>query len=83
MMYSFYVIRAVRILRSLRVYVKFMSILDPVDRFASLMALYAGVFVLFFAAVLQILEKHEQPLPYHVWVYFAFVTTATVGYGMT
>jgi hypothetical protein len=81
MLYSFFICRSVRILRALRAYVKFSGIIDAVDRYAAQMVLFASVFVLFFASVMQTLEKHSQTLAFHIWIYYAFVTVATVGYG--
>jgi voltage-gated potassium channel Kch len=81
MLYALFCIRPVRILRSLRVYVKVMGIKDPVDRYATLMGIVAGVVILTFTGIMQILETHAQPLPFHTWIYYTSVTVATVGYG--
>ena len=37
--------------------------------------------ILFFAAVLQFLESQHQDLEFHTWMYGAWITLATVGYG--
>lgn len=33
------------------------------------------------AAVMQYLEESTQPYEYHTWLYYIWVSTATVGYG--
>ena len=33
------------------------------------------------AAVMQFLEHTALPYPFHTWMYYIWVTTATVGYG--
>lgn len=81
MMYSLFAFRTVRILRALRAHTQFSGIVDAVDRYVAQMALFASVFILFFSALMQFLEKTIQPLPFHTWIYYTAVTVATVGYG--
>jgi hypothetical protein len=81
MIYFFFAFRSARILRSLRAHVKLRGIVDAVDRYVAQMGLFAGVFILFFAALMQFLEKTAQPFPFHTWIYYISVTVATVGYG--
>ena len=33
------------------------------------------------SALMQFLEETQQPLEFHTWMYWNWVTTATVGYG--
>lgn len=48
--------------------------------FAGEVALYALVFMLFFASMMQFLEAEDQ-LQFHTWTYFIVVTVSSVGYG--
>lgn len=78
--YILHLLRNFRILRCLRVEVKFNLIEDAVDRYMGEIALYAASMILFFAAVINFLED-AQPLKFHTWMYFIWVTITTVGYG--
>mmetsp|Transcript_8231 Transcript_8231/g.15524 ORF Transcript_8231/g.15524 Transcript_8231/m.15524 type:complete len:1217 (+) Transcript_8231:175-3825(+) len=70
-----------RILRALRVHRKLVFIEDEVQRFLSQMALSVLTMILFDAAIMQYLEKQEQNLEFHTWMYFLVVSISTVGYG--
>eukprot|EP01039_Chlorochromonas_danica_P003716 gene3716-4065_t len=75
-------LKAVRLLRLLRLSPWLAEVVgDPVQRQVAEMALQASAMLLFFAALLQSLEETEQEESLHVWLYFAWVTVATVGYG--
>eukprot|EP01031_Cornospumella_fuschlensis_P036437 gene36437-44200_t len=43
--------------------------------------LYCVVFLLFFAAIMQYLESSFSPFGFHTWLFYIWVTVATVGYG--
>jgi hypothetical protein len=45
------------------------------------MCLAISIMILFFSAVMQFLEQTVQPHSYHTWMYYIWVTIATVGYG--
>jgi hypothetical protein len=70
-----------RIMRALRLRKWLMKIEDDVDRCLGEITLTVSVMMLFDAALLQYLEVTEQPYEFHVWVYFMWITTTTVGYG--
>ncbi len=79
--YSIYGLKTVRILRALWFSKKLMKIDDAVDRYIGEMSLSISLMILFFSAVVQYLEYEVQPYPFHTWMYYIWVTIATVGYG--
>jgi potassium large conductance calcium-activated channel subfamily M alpha protein 1 len=81
LLYAIFGCLRVRILRALRFQSKFVSIKDAVDRFLAEIALYATVVLLFFTSMIQFLESETLPFPFHTWLYYVWVTVATVGYG--
>ena len=74
---------ATRILRSLRLRMYMMNIKDEVRRHLGDMILIFVTMILFDAALMQFLERHEDHdnLLFNDWLYYVFVTLATVGYG--
>jgi hypothetical protein len=70
-----------RVLRALRIRKRLMLIEDEVDRCLGEMALTLVIMILFNSALILYLELHLQPLPFHTWTYWCWITTATVGYG--
>ena len=71
-----------RVLRALRVRTRFLSkIEDEVQRGVWEMVITVIVMIMFNAALIKYLERHEQDLPYHTWMYVMVVTIGTVGYG--
>ena len=54
---------------------------DPVDRYLYGMITSLVTIVLYFSAVIQFVEETSQPLPFHDWTYFIWITITTVGYG--
>jgi voltage-gated potassium channel len=80
-LYMLYLLNTTRILRALRLHKKIMLIEDEVDQATANMILSVLVMLLFDAALLQYLEIHIQPLPFHTWMYAMWVTISTVGFG--
>ena len=80
-----------RILRSLRIRRKLMRIEDEVTRCIADIALNIIVFILFFAALMQVLEQQDandvstyfanNREEFHSWCYYIVVTFSSVGYG--
>jgi voltage-gated potassium channel Kch len=70
-----------RILRGLRVDFFLQAIKDPVKRQISVMTLVIVLMILFFAAIMQYLEEQANGFSFHTWMYFAWITLTTVGYG--
>jgi hypothetical protein len=81
LLYTAFAMNTTRILRALRIRRKLARIQDAVSRFLAEITLSMICMILFFASVVQFLEAHLQPLPYHTWMYFIWVTICTVGYG--
>ena len=91
MIYILCAITSTRILRSLRIRRKLLRIEDEVSQVLADIALNIVVFMLFFAALMQFLEKTEaadvsdlskrDSEGFHSWVYYVMVTMTTVGYG--
>jgi len=79
--YILFGLSTTRVLRALRLHRRFSQNVDEVKRTLTTMALIIVVMLMFNAAVMQYLDDHLQPLPYHTWLYFAWIETATVGYG--
>jgi hypothetical protein len=69
-----------RILRALRVRSRFLFIEDEVQRALANMGLNIAVMILYNSALMQYFEPDQQ-LDFHTWMYYIFVTVATVGYG--
>lgn len=80
-MYILHGLRTVRILRTLCCLKKLDRIEDAVSRFLGKASLSGTILILFFAAVMQYLEAELQPYYFHTWIYYMWVTMATVGYG--
>jgi len=71
-----------RILRILRIRSKLWILRDDiVVRFLYEVSLVITVMELFFSAVMQFVEGSAQPLPFHEWMYFTWISITTVGYG--
>jgi len=70
-----------RILRFLRIHRLIRAVEDQVKRCLMQMLLVVTAIILFNSAVVQYLETNEQPLPFHTWMYFTWITVATIGYG--
>jgi hypothetical protein len=81
LLYAMFGFRTTRILRGLKLSVKFNRIPDAVNRYLSEIGLSAGIMVLFFASVMQFFEAFTQNYPFHTWLYYIFVTISSVGYG--
>ena len=81
LLYTAFAMNTTRILRALRFGRKLARIQDAVERFVGEISLNIVVMILFFAAVMQFLEATFQPHDYHTWMYYIWVTIATVGYG--
>jgi len=79
--YILFGLSTTRILRSLRIHKLFVYIHDPVQQSLGELALTLSVMILFNSALMQYLETEEQPYEYHTWMYYIWVTIATVGYG--
>jgi hypothetical protein len=80
-MYFLFGLRTVRILRTLCCLKKLNRIEDAVSRFIGEISLSGTIILLFFAALMQYLEEEIQPFMFHTWIYYMWVTMATVGYG--
>jgi hypothetical protein len=80
-MYFLFGLRTVRILRTLCCSKKLNRIEDAVSRFIGEISLSGTIILLFFAALMQYLEEEIQPFLFHTWIYYLWVTIATVGYG--
>jgi hypothetical protein len=80
-LYILFGLKTTRVLRSLRTLEKLNSIHDAVDRYIGEISLSISVMILFFASVMQYLERSVHPYPFHTWMYYIWVTIATVGYG--
>lgn len=80
-MYVLFALRTVRILRTLCCLKKLSRIEDAVSRFLGEISLSGTIVLLFFAALMQYLEREIQPYMFHTWIYYMWVTMATVGYG--
>eukprot|EP01038_Epipyxis_sp_PR26KG_P016936 gene16936-23250_t len=80
-MYFLCGLKTTRILRSLRLRKWFLFIEDEVQKFLSILTLTIVVMILFNAALMQYLEKEDQPYSFHTWTYYMLVTVTTVGYG--
>ncbi len=80
-MYVLFGLKTVRVIRSIRALNQLNSINDAVDRYIGEISISISVMILFFAAVMQFLEKSVHPFPFHTWMYYIWVTIATVGYG--
>jgi hypothetical protein len=81
LVYILFGLKTVRILRALWFSKKLTQIDDAVDRYIGEMSLSISLMILFFAAVVQYFEDELQPFPFHTWMYYIWVTIATVGYG--
>lgn len=79
--YILFGLSTTRVLRALRLHRRLDEQVDEVKRTLGTMALVIVSMLMFNAAVMQYLDAHVQPLPYHTWLYFAWIETATVGYG--
>jgi voltage-gated potassium channel Kch len=79
--YVLFGLSTTRVLRALRLHRRLSENHDEVKRTLGTMALIIVSMLMFNAAVMQYLDGHMQPLPYHTWLYFAWIETATVGYG--
>jgi hypothetical protein len=73
--------RCVRVLRALKLRAKLSKISDTINRYLAEVGLYAVVLLIFFASSMQFFEGFSQNYPFHTWLYYIFVTIATVGYG--
>ena len=80
-MYALFTLKTVRILRALWFSKKLIRIEDAVERYIGEISLSIMVMTLFFAALIQFLEETTSPFPFHTWMYYIWVTIATVGYG--
>lgn len=80
-LYILFGLNTTRILRALRIRKKLSNIDDAVNRYLAEMTLAIIVMILFFAAIMQFLEKSVRPVEFHTWMYYIWVTIATVGYG--
>lgn len=80
-LYGVHVLSNVRILRALRLWKPFVCIEDAVTRYLAQTCLCGLVFILFFAAIEEMLERHTSGHAFHTWMYYVWVTVATVGYG--
>jgi voltage-gated potassium channel len=74
-------LKTTRILRALRIKRKLNKIEDDIERCLGEIALIITVMILFNSAVMQYLEEEVQVLPFHTWMYYIWITIATVGYG--
>ena len=82
LLYILSALSATRILRSLRLRRYTVEIQDEVVRHLSDMVLIFVSMIFFDAALIQFLEKHvDTGLDFNDWLYYVFVTLATVGYG--
>eukprot|EP01039_Chlorochromonas_danica_P002121 gene2121-2315_t len=79
--YLIYACSNVRILRALQLEALFAYIEDNVTRYLAEIFLNVIVFILFFSALVQFLEKEISPFAFHNWTYYVWVTISTVGYG--
>lgn len=80
-LYIMFGCRTVRILRALIFGRTLNRIEDAVERYIGEMCLAISIMLVFFAAVMQFLESGRQPFFFHTWMYYIWVTIATVGYG--
>ena len=83
LLYIMVALSATRILRSLRLRRYTHEIKDEVVRHLADMVLIFVSMIFFDAALMQFLEKHVDhgSLDFNDWLYYVFVTLATVGYG--
>lgn len=79
--YILHALKTVRILRAIRFATILNGIKDAVERHIAEFSLDISVMILFFTALMQYLEEYSQPFDYHVWIFYIWVTIATVGYG--
>lgn len=79
--YVLFGLKTVRVLRTVWCNRKLIYIQDAVQRYLGEISLLISVMILFFSAIMQYLEKQSLPLLFHTWMYYIWVTLATVGYG--
>lgn len=80
-LYVLFGMKTVRILRAIRFGGMLNGIKDAVERHIAEVSLDISIMILFFTALMQYLERTSQPYEYHTWIYYIWVTIATVGYG--
>lgn len=81
LLYAMHGFKTTRVLKGIKLRVKLNRITDAVTRFLAEIGLTASIMVLFFASVMQFFEQFTQNYPFHTWLYYIFVTIASVGYG--
>lgn len=80
-MYIVYACSNVRILRALKLGKESVIFEDAVARYLAEISLNVIVFLLFFAALVEFLERETYSYEFHTWIYYVWVTLSTVGYG--
>ena len=80
-LYILYALQTTRVLRALRVMRYLDSIEDEVHRSIVRLVLTVFVMLIFDASLMQFLEQDKINRPFNDWIYYMWVTVATVGYG--
>ena len=70
-----------RLLRPMRIHMKLKEATDDVQRYIGGMGLTIVLMIVFNSGAMQFLERDDNALQFHVWMYWSIVTTSTVGYG--
>jgi hypothetical protein len=79
--YVMYLLSTTRVCRLFRCRRYLASVENDVNRVLLDILVTITVMIVWFAALMQYVELHLQPLNFFDWIYFAWITTTTVGYG--
>ena len=79
--YTMNIFSTTRILRILRMQRYLILVEDPVHRYLGKMILIIFSMLIFDSCLMMFLERPDQTLKFHEWIYYTWVTVTTVGYG--